>query len=1000
MKNISKDTDELLKKIDSLEANGMYVPTDAIKGAVDGQEEFLLEKLGIEWHKKGDGVQHILCPYLDHDDGTPSWRWDGNKRCAVCSCRDSKYHDIFGVIMRVNGCSFSTAKIITAIVLGLDSSIFKHAKNRQRPGNVDALLNPPADQSLENLPAEYLAHRLGINAAEVLAPTTPVAGWQSQNYYIPPSKKGEKYAIVGQYSCIAWGTTNLDGVKHGYLTYTEPYGKGKAKIVDPNDNDKTLVPKKHISKGGRSESTSGCSVFWGNPDIAETIVIAEGIETAYAVVHSHLEEVKNSTIAVAATLSTAGMGAFKPWPTTSRIVVAADMDKNGAGESAARSFCIRNHEQVECTIALREKPGDWLDVFRDDSAQAVRDGLEKAVPFVPETKEIKKLEKGKQQSQSLTTYKETYPMPSLQTMQLELRLTDAGRVMVYKFKGHDDQEQEEWLLVSSPFSIFAKLRYTDRENEYGVRVVLEDVYGKPCNLDFERGSVGRSAGTEIKAFLYAAGLRTENGGDNTVLDTIKAYVPDREITIAATPGWHTVNDELVFITPGGEVILPPGVLVDVELTRNAILKKPTVVGSLDGWKQAVHAALSAEGCPHWIIGIIAGFVGPILSLADLDSCGCNISGFTSRGKSTAQKLAVSVWSSPEIGKGLFRTFRTTDNAAESLAQHATGTILALDDLSHIEGVVVAKLLYMLAGDSGKTRLRADASLKNSYHWKTFSVFSGEKSLGEKVEESGEKWLPGMAVRFPDIDISEVNDHVAKQTIQSMENIRHHHGHAGPAFCEALLRDGLHHDPSILRQKVDEMASALAGSDGSGALTRAAKPFALLLVAGELAKAYGIIPEETQTKEAVQWAWSNYMMSNDISVLDPEEKVIQNIGEWIKERWNVTIFATNTAEAKDSRKAEGWYKQGEAVWIPTKYIMAATGGEMKRSHVGKILKNRQLLVETRDESRLAVRYVPGVGAFAAYALSFKEFGHEKVPSASDQTQNLGQISMKSYLREIK
>jgi putative DNA primase/helicase len=116
-------------------------------------------------------------------------------------------------------------------------------------------------------------------------------------------------------------------------------------------------------------------------------------------------------------------------------------------------------------------------------------------------------------------------------------------------------------------------------------------------------------------------------------------------------------------------------------------------GTLDEWKRAAAAAITADGVPHWTLGMIAGFAGPVLSLTGLDTCGINLSGISSAGKSTAQRLAASAWSTPDIRRpGLCQSARATDNAIEALASRATGTVLSLDELGHVTGRTAAKMI--------------------------------------------------------------------------------------------------------------------------------------------------------------------------------------------------------------------------------------------------------------------------------------------------------------------
>jgi hypothetical protein len=239
----------------------------------------------------------------------------------------------------------------------------------------------------------------------------------------------------------------------------------------------------------------------------------------------------------------------------------------------------------------------------------------------------------------------------------------------------------------------------------------------------------------------------------------------------------------------------------------------------------------------------------------LDSSGINQSGPSSRGKSTAQRLAASAWSLPRLGAGgLFRSMRVSENAVEAWAEQANGTVLVLDDLAHCDGRAVARLIYALAGGVGKGRMRSDTSIRPSYRWATFTLLSAERSLEETVRRAGGSWQAGMAVRIADVDVTSVNAAVDAETLADVGGIERHFGHAGPAFVHALIADGVHHHPERLREHVLAAARRLAGDTASAATSRAATSFAVLLVAGELARAAGILPATTAVSEAVQWAW--------------------------------------------------------------------------------------------------------------------------------------------------
>jgi hypothetical protein len=80
---------------------GCYVQTKAIRDAVAGRETEVLSAMGIQWNGQSG---HIRCPYPDHKDEHPSWRWNPAKRKAHCTCTPSA--SIFDVVVKVRGVDF------------------------------------------------------------------------------------------------------------------------------------------------------------------------------------------------------------------------------------------------------------------------------------------------------------------------------------------------------------------------------------------------------------------------------------------------------------------------------------------------------------------------------------------------------------------------------------------------------------------------------------------------------------------------------------------------------------------------------------------------------------------------------------------------------------------------------------------------------------------------------------------------------------------------------
>ena len=455
------------------------------------------------------------------------------------------------------------------------------------------------------------------------------------------------------------------------------------------------------------------------------VVLTEGIETALAI------RTARPDLPVWAAIAAGHLAECQLPADLREILIAADHDANGAGLKAAERLAERLvAEGRRVWIALPPNVDtDFADLLATEGASAARTILSAATEFLPVSPVLSASIIDTPAQCSIEDTKKLYPLPRLENLSLEYRRASEGSVRLYKHAGKDKRGQDRWEMVATPFGPVARLRYMDHDEAFGLRVHVEAMDARVRAVDFDRASLARVGASEIKGALFAAGLRTESDGDSLAVQILKAADPDDEILVVSRPGWHRVEreDYPLFVTPGGASISED----DARLELATAARFGTVSrGSLDGWKSAVAAAADAKGCPHFLLGVLAGFAGAVQSLAGLDSCGINLSGLSSSGKTTAQRLAVSAWTSPSIGAGLLQSMRSTENAVEVFAQAASGTVLALDELAHADGRAVARLIYAIAGGQGKARLTAGALLKQRYAWSTYAVLSSECSTAQ------------------------------------------------------------------------------------------------------------------------------------------------------------------------------------------------------------------------------------------------------------------------------
>ena len=352
-------------------------------------------------------------------------------------------------------------------------------------------------------------------------------------------------------------------------------------------------------------------------------------------------------------------------------------------------------------------------------------------------------------------------------------------------------------------------------------------------------------GAELRAGLLDLGLQMASGGraKAALSDLLMQWRPAARAVTSDRLGW---TDEActAFVLGDGRVLGSADVVYQADAAPSAAVEM-TAAGTLEGWRGAV-----ARPCirnPLLVQSVSLAFAGPLLELLGLDGGGVHLRGASSRGKSTLQRAAVSVWGSPRF----LHSWRATANGLEGVACACNGSLLALDEMGEVSGREAGAAVYMLANGAGKARADRSGRARRAARWRVMVLSSGELSLADKTAEAGERARAGQAVRLLDVaadgqafgafdhlhgapDGAAFADRLKRATAE-------HHGTAGPAFVAALLAE-----PEAATAKAREAAArfrALAAEwfdlEGEGQAGRAAARLGLIAAGGELATAWGL-----------------------------------------------------------------------------------------------------------------------------------------------------------------
>ena len=264
-------------------------------------------------------------------------------------------------------------------------------------------------------------------------------------------------------------------------------------------------------------------------------------------------------------------------------------------------------------------------------------------------------------------------------------------------------------------------------------------------------------------------------------------------------------------------------------------------------------------------------------------------------------MAASIYGGPR----LVRSWRSTDNALESIAAAHSDGLLVLDEIGMCDPRIIGETVYMLGNSTGKARAndRGQAG-RQVQEWRLLFLSTGEKTLAQHMAEANKELKAGMEVRMLAVpadaskglgmfDVLNGFDDAAALSDALKSRVAKYYGTPLTAFLSALCEPGKKHGwAAILRHTLEGFIAKALPASASGQAHRAAARFGLAAAAGELATAMGITgwPDGTATIAArvCLSAWMNERggtgnFEGD-AILARLRQVIERFGESRFTRW--------------------------------------------------------------------------------------------------------------------
>ena len=341
-----------------------------------------------------------------------------------------------------------------------------------------------------------------------------------------------------------------------------------------------------------------------------------------------------------------------------------------------------------------------------------------------------------------------------------------------------------------------------------------------------------------------------------------------------------------------------------------------------------------------------------------------------------------------------RSWRSTDNAVEFLAQLHSDSVLILDELKQCDPKIVGEAVYTLGNGTGRNRAAQKGGLRPTPAWAVLFLSSGELTLEGHMQQARMQPMEGQRVRMPAIP-AEPDGHIGTvfETNHEFEGGAElsrfiereaalNHGHAGLAFLEQVtgqfdavrerLREGL---AAFRLAHVPELADGQTG--------RIADRFALVAVAGELATEYGLTswPEGWATQAAaacfygmVKLRPGGFGSGEDASMLRQARTYFAEHGEDRFSDWGRA--ENDDTHRPNTQQRAGWRKTvkdaaGDAVATEWFVLFDAFVKQVCEGHdreaLLRLLRDRGHLVPDKGRPFDHSARLPGIGKMRCYRI---------------------------------
>ena len=484
----------------------------------------------------------------------------------------------------------------------------------------------------------------------------------------------------------------------------------------------------------------------------------------------------------------------------------------------------------------------------------------------------------------------------------------------------------------------------------------------------------KGSGEELRGELLRLGLQIASSSKarQGLVEYITTTQPDTRARCVTKTGWYNH----LFVLPDRTIgAASESVIYQTDTLLNSYQQS----GTLAEWQQ--HIAAHCAGNSRLVLAIACAFAALLLHPAGAESGGLHLVGESSSGKTTALKVAASVFGAPDY----LQRWRATANGLESLATLRSDTLLVLDELAQVDPKEAGEIAYMLANGSGKARASKNGAARSRQEWRLLFLSAGEVGLAQHIRDAGKRAKAGQTVRLVDIPADAGQGLGLFDTLHGLpsgaalsafliKSTAEYYGTAAQAFLEKLTEpDCFAELPAIIKTQRQQFIEKNLPPSAGGQVHRVCERFALIAAAGELATQYGVTGwqsgEADQAATRCFQAWLDYRGGTEnqerLAILSQIRRFFEMHGESRFSDWETKN--SNTLYRAGFRKTT---MLGLSYYVLPEVFREELCAGFDYRTVTQLLLTEGWLEPGEHHTAYRREYLPGIGRSRCYVFSPK------------------------------